>query len=148
MSCPRWKRSGAAVDATCPAIGQLVRRESWSGQDIRHHAVGQRCNLVFEHQLAFFQPRLLELVAIARQSRQLDFKVEAAVLAFQHGHKLGRIIVVHRPALQEARPAVTGAASNGQSQRTPAEAMSNGEDFPRISWFSHRSVTRQPTKGN
>ena len=128
-----------------PAVPRLDRS---SALNVRHHPVGQRRDFIFQHEFALLQPREFELVAIARQPCQFNFKVEPAVLAFQHGHKLGRIIVVHRLPLQDGRPAVTGALIIGQSQRVPAEAMWNGGDSGRISWFSHSPVTRQPTKGN
>ena len=78
-----------------------------SGDNVWNDAIGELLDFVLQRQLALLHPRQLELVAIARCAKQLDFLVEAAMLRLEKLQNLPRIIIIHAPVLQEARPAVT-----------------------------------------
>jgi hypothetical protein len=85
-----------------------------SSDDVGNDAVGNQLDFVFQRQLLLLHPGELKLVAVAGRAKQLDFLIQAAVLRLEKLQNLPRIIVIHAPVLQEARPAVTHRRVNGE----------------------------------
>jgi hypothetical protein len=96
---------------------------SRSGNDVGDNPVGNLLDFILQGQLSLLHPGQLKLVAIARNSQQFDFSVEAAMLGFQKRQHLLRIVVVHPFALQEARIAVTRPTVIGKPLDPSAEPM-------------------------
>ena len=85
-------------------------------------------DFILERQFALFHPGKFQLVAIPGQPLKLNFLVETAMLGLQYCEHLPRIVVVHRPVLQEAHTIVTPPAVIGEPREPPAEPMRNPSD--------------------
>ena len=69
--------------------------------------VGERGDLVLEHQLALLQSRNLDLVDRTGSEEPVNLFIESAMLGFEQDQYLLRIVVVHRVGLAEAVVGVT-----------------------------------------
>ena len=76
-------------------------------EDVRDDRVGQRRNLVLEHQLALLEAGDFDLVDRTRRPQCFDFFIEPTMLAFKKDQYLSRIVIVHGRCLDEAADGVT-----------------------------------------
>ena len=67
-----------------------------SGDDIRDCAVVDELDLILDLQLAFLQPRHLDLVMRTGFNQGGDLLIQLSVLPFQSNQQFCRVIVVHR----------------------------------------------------
>ena len=96
-----------------------VRRVSYyaSGKEVGDDPVGQYGDLILEHQLALLQTRNLDLIDRTGHPQRLDLVIESAMLGFEQGEDLPRIVVVHAATYpSETKPSpVAGTAVGGKA---------------------------------
>ena len=66
-----------------------------SGEKIGDDSVGQLSDLVLEHQLAFLEPRNLDLVDRTRGHEAVNLLVESAMFSLEQDEDSAWIVIVH-----------------------------------------------------